>query len=80
MISINLLERQKVELVTTIEDLLLFSREADLRSLAFVMQIGPREHRLGLAGGYLRRPTDAYMALLLLEQKLRWGMPMVGTR
>lgn len=70
--NLNLVEYRSSEVVETLEQLAVFCKTTDVRSLAFVVQIGPREHKLGLAGGYRRRPADAFGALHLLERKLRW--------
>lgn len=72
MKNLNLVEFRTLEPRAVIEQLAVWSRTADLRSFAFIVQVGPSDHKLGLAGGYRRRPVDAHRALQLLERKLRW--------
>lgn len=72
MNNLNLVEFRSQEPRAVIEQLAAWSKTVDLRSFAFVIQVGPNEHKVGLAGGYRRRPADAYRALQLLERKLRW--------
>lgn len=70
--NLSLVEFRSQEVIATIEDLAVYCKTHDARSIAFIVQVGPREHKLGLAGGYSRRPADAIGALNLLERKLRW--------
>lgn len=70
--NLSLVEYRSREVVKTLEQLTDFCKTVDVRSIAFIVQIGPREHKMGLAGGYRLRPADAFGALHLLERKLRW--------
>ena len=68
---LKLVDCRSREVRETLDELAVLSRTADFRSLAFIIQIGAHDHRLGLAGGYSARPIDAYNAMRLLDQKLR---------
>jgi hypothetical protein len=42
--------------------------------LAFVVKVGPREHRAATVGDYKRRPEEAMSATFRLERMLRRDM------
>lgn len=69
---VNLVAYRNREARAAIKELVALSETADIRSIAFVVQIDAESHKVGLAGGYRRKPAAAITALVMLERRLLW--------
>ena len=69
---VNLVVYRSQEAKTAIKELAALSETVDIRSFAFVVQIDAEDHKVGIAGGYRRRPASAISALVMLERRLIW--------
>lgn len=55
---------------------MLAQSQMDMRSLAFVLQLGD-QHKVAFFGGYQRDPAEALGAFRLLERNAQWRKSMV---
>ena len=77
---VNLVAYRSQEAKAAIRELAALSETADIRSFAFVIQINAEEHKVGIAGGYRRKPALAISALVMLERKLIWESSFLDGR
>lgn len=59
------------ELIGALKDLLELAEKGRAHGLAFVVKLGHRDHRAGVAGDYKRFPEQALSATFQMERHLR---------
>jgi hypothetical protein len=67
---VRLAEFKNRELVAVCRELLRLAEKGEAHGLAFVVKLGRRCHRPGLAGDYSRNPEEALSAALRIKDSL----------
>lgn len=65
------------ELVATLKEMLELAEAGKILGHAFVVKLGPGDHRGGVSGDYKRSPAEALTATVLMERQLSGFMPML---
>lgn len=63
-------KRRNEQLVAVAKELLELAEAGDLHGMAFVIKLGLRDHRPGLAGDYQGHPEEALYATLKMKKSL----------
>lgn len=58
------------KVVAVAKDIVTLAEAGDLHGIAFVLMLGPHDHRAGIVGEYQRHPAEALLAALRLKQRL----------
>jgi hypothetical protein len=77
---INLEQYRKQEVVDALKALLTAAESGDLQGLAYVVKVGPSDHRAGMVGIYRRFPEKALQATFALERHLCNAQPFLSSR
>lgn len=77
---INLEQYRKKDVVEALKGLLQAAEDGQIHGLAFVIKVGPGDHRAGTAGIYKRQPEKALQATFALEQHLCKTGPFAESR
>lgn len=67
---VRLGEFRNRELVATLKEMLQLAEAGSIHAHAFVIKLGPGEHRAGLSGDYARSPAEALTATFIMERQL----------
>lgn len=66
------------ELVATLKEMLRLAEAGSIHAHAFVIKLGPGEHRAGLSGDYAHSPAEALTATFIMEQQLSGALQSQG--
>lgn len=77
---INLEQYRKQEVVDALKVLLAAAEAGQLEGLAYVVKVGPSDHRAGTVGTYRRFPEKALQATFALERHLCRSEPFASSR
>lgn len=77
---INLEQHRRKEVVDALKALLVAAEAGDLEGLAYIVKVGPGDHRAGTAGVYRRHPEKALQATFALERHLCNTGPFASSR
>jgi hypothetical protein len=77
---IDLERYRRKEVVDALKALLEAAEQGHIQGLAYVVKVGPGDHRAGTAGIYRRFPEKALQATFALERHLCNAGPFVAPR
>lgn len=67
------------EVVDALKALLAAAEAGDVQAIAYVVKVGPGDHRAGTAGVYRRHPEKALQATFALERHLTKTAPFADS-
>jgi hypothetical protein len=67
---VELRRHRNRKVVAVAKEIVALAEGGDLHGIAFVLMLGPQDHRAGIVGEYQRHPAEAILAALRLKQRL----------
>jgi hypothetical protein len=77
---IDLERHRRKDIVEALKALLAAAEAGEINGLAYVVKLGPDDHRAGTAGVYRRNPEKALQATFALERHLCNTGPFASSR